>query len=125
MWLLRLLAISLADDSANAVNGSEDSAVGLMALDLASIGLANPASLVGLHRFRDPVSLFQSQWLLCYQGNYLGCLGPGSGRATLGAAAAIGYLESQNVTFFDISTPPPAPIRHGLAVGGESGGDYV
>lgn len=122
MWLMKWLSIPLANNSENAVNASEDSAVALMALGLATVGLANPASLVGLHRFSDSSNLFQNQWLLCYQGNYMAWLGPGSGRAVLRADPAMAYLESRDVTFFDINVPAPTPIRHGLPYGG--GGGY-
>jgi hypothetical protein len=121
MWLMKQLAISLADKSEHAINASEDSAVALMALGLASVGLANPASLVGLHRFSDSSNLFQNQWLLCYQGNYMAWLGPGSGRAVLRADPAMAYLESQDVTFFDITVPAPTPIRGGV-IYGDTGG---
>jgi len=122
MWLMKLLNIPLADNSEKVVNASEDSAVGLMALGLATVGLANPASLVGLHRFSHSSNLFQNQWLLCYQGNYMEWLGPSSGRTVLHADPVMGYLESRNVTFFDINVPKPAPIRGGLLLGGAGGG---
>lgn len=128
MWLMKLLGIGLQTKSANAVGDAEDSIAGIMALGLASIGLAAPADLSALNRFSASDGLFENQWLLCYQGNLMECLGPSSGRAALRSDPAFAYLEAQNVTFFDIGVVPPVPIRHttalGLAGGGGGGGDY-
>jgi hypothetical protein len=111
MWLMKLLGVKLLAKSAKAVSEGDDSIVGLMALGLASIGLATPTHLAGLSRFSDAAGLFENQWLLCYQGNLMGWLGPRSARANLHSDPAFSYLEAQNVSFFDIGVTPPAPIR--------------
>ncbi len=112
MWLMKLLGVKLHAKSAKAVGDSEDSVVGLMALGLASIGLATRAHLTGLRRFSAAPGLFENQWLLCYQGNLMGWLGPRSGRTILRRDSAFAYLEERNVSFFDIGETPPTPIRH-------------
>jgi len=124
MWLLKILNIRLTSNSEQAINNSEDSTVALMGLGLATLGMANPASFIALHRFGNAAHLYQHQWLLCYQGNYMGWLGPASGRAVLRTDPVMQYLESQNVSFFDISVPAPAPVRHGLLLVGGGGGNY-
>jgi len=124
MWLMKLLKIKLLAKSAKAVSDSEDSVVGLLALGLASIGLARPAHLTGLRRFRHAAGLFENQWLLCYQGNLMGWLGPSSGRVNLRKDPAFAYLESQNVSFFDIGVTPPAPIRRATPTGLAGGANY-
>jgi hypothetical protein len=112
MWLMKLLNIKLLARSAKLINNSEDSIVGLMALGLAHSGLAEFNHLSGLNRFSSPTGLFESQWLLCYEGNLNGWLGATRGRSNLRRDPAFSYLESQNVSFFDISAPAPPAIRH-------------
>lgn len=112
MWLMKLLNIKLSAKSAKTVSKSEDPIVGLMALGLAHSGLANVRHLTGLNRFRSPTGLFEHQWLLCYEGNLKGWLGSGGGRSSLTSDPAFSFLESQDVSFFDIGVPPPAAIRH-------------
>ena len=112
MWLMKLLNIKLSARSAKTVGNCDDSVVGLMALGLAASGLAESAHLSDLNRFSPASGIFENQWLLCYQGNLMGWLGAGSGRANLANDQTFSYLESQNVSFFDIGVPPPAPIRH-------------
>lgn len=126
MWLMKLLNIKLSAAGAKKIGNSEDSIVGLMALGLAATGLANPANMAGLNRFHPASGLFESQWLLCYQGNVMAWLGSGSGRHNLRGDPAFSYLESRNVSFFDIGVNPPAAIRHTIppsyACGGGGGG---
>ena len=124
MWLMKLLRVKLLANSAKAVGDAEDSVVGLMALGLASVGLATPAHLTGLSRFSAAAGLFENQWLLCYQGNLMGWLGPHSGRVNLRSDPAFAYLEAQNVSFFDIGVTTPAPIRHVAPLGFGGGGGY-
>lgn len=118
MWLMKLLNINISAKSAKAISQTEDSIVGLMALGLAASGLANNAYLSGLHRFSPPSALFESQWLLCYQGNLMAWLGATSGPANLVGDLFFSYLVSQNVSFFDIGVTPPVAIRHAGAGGG-------
>lgn len=124
IWFMKLLGITLHAKSAKAVGDGEDSVVGLMALGLASIGLANPAHLTGLNRFSIATGLFENQWLLCYQGNLMGWLGPHSGPANLYCDPVFAYLEAQNVSFFEIGATLPAPVRRTLPVGSAGGGGY-
>lgn len=124
MWLMKLLGVKLLAKSAKAVGDGEDSVVGLMALGLASIGLATHAHLTGLSRFSAADGLFENQWPLCYQGNLMGWLGPRSGRANLRRDPAFAYLEAQNVSFFDIGVTPPAPIRRTAPLGFAGGAGY-
>jgi hypothetical protein len=122
MWVMKILGVRLSPSSEAVIGRTEDSAVGLMALGLAVSGLANPAGLSGLHRLSAAANLFDSQWLLCYQGNLTSWLGPDSGPATLAVDPAMDYLATRQVSFFDINTPPPPPIRHALAYYGGGGG---
>jgi hypothetical protein len=124
MWLMKLLNIKLSARSAKVVVNCEDSVVGLMGLGLRALGLAETAHLAGLSRFSPASGLFENQWLLCYQGNLMRWLGASSGRANLAIDQAFSYLGAQNVSFFDIGVPPPAPIRHPppYAGGGGKGG---
>jgi hypothetical protein len=125
MWLMKLLNINLSAKSAKVAGTCEDSVVGLMGLGLAASGLAETTHLNSLSRFSPPSGLFENQWLLCYQGNLMRWLGTGSGRANLASDQFFSYLESQNVSFFDIGVPPPAPIRHPPPyMGGGAGGGY-
>lgn len=124
MWLMKILEIKLLDKCSQAVGSSEDSIVGLMALGMAASGLANVAKLTGLHRYSPHNVLFESQWLLCYQGNLMAWLGPGSGRVNLQSDSAFSYMEGQDVSFFDIDVPTPPAIRYPVppAYGGGGGG---
>jgi len=126
MWLMKLLNIKLQRRTAKIVGDCDDSIVGLMGLGLAATGLANPTYLDGLNRFCLPSGLYEDQWLLCYQGNFMSWLGPRSGRSELKGDHAFAHLESQNVSFFDIGVGPPPPIRHTpptySGVGGGGGG---
>lgn len=125
MWLMRLLNIKLLARSAKVVSEAEDSVVCLMALGLSSLGLANPSHLSQLSRFSNPNGLFEDQWLLCYQGNLVRWLGPGSNRANLRRDPAFAYLESQSVSFFDIGTNNvPPPVRNTSHQGFTSLGNY-
>lgn len=124
MWLMKLLSVKLLTKSARAVGDAEDSVMGLMALGLSSLGLATPAHLAGLSRFSAATGLFENQWLLCYQGDLMGWLGPRSRRANLHGDPAFAYLEEQNVSFFDIGVNQPVPIRHAALMGGGGGGIY-
>lgn len=128
MWLMKMLGIRLLAKSSKVVSNSDDSIVGLMALGLASCGLADPLHLDALHRFTPPSGLFENQWLLCYQGNLMSWLGAGSGRSNLAGDPAFSYLESQDVSFFDIAMLPPRPIRYPMSPpykgGGTGGGGY-
>ncbi len=125
MWMMKLLNIKLLARSTKVIGDDGDSIVGLMALGLADSGLASPKHLIGLHRFTPATGLFENQWLLCYQGNLMKWLGPGSGRANLRHDPAFKYLESNSVSFFDIGVPPPIPIRHAVSsVGFGGGGTY-
>lgn len=126
MWLMKILDINLQDKCSQAVGDSEDSVVGLMALGLATAGLANMASLTGLQRYSQNNFLFEPQWLLCYQGNLMTCLGPGSGPVNLQTDPAFSYMEDQGVSFFDINVPVPPAIRYAVPpiYGGGGGGGY-
>lgn len=126
MWLMKILDINLQDKCSQAVGDSEDSVVGLMALGLATAGLASMANLAGLHRYSQHNFLFESQWLLCYQGNLMTCLGPGGGPVNLQTDSAFSYMEAQGVSFFDINVPVPPAIRYAVppAYGGGGGGGY-
>lgn len=121
MWLMKLLDIKLSAKSAKAVGDCEDSVVGLMALGLAATGLAKFSHLTALNRFCPAAGLYEEQWLLCYQENLMGWLGPNSSRTNLRNDSAFSYLETQNVSFFDINVTPPPPIRH-IWIGGGGGG---
>lgn len=125
MWLMKILQIELLEKNATIVGNAEDSVVGLMALALSSIGLANSNHLSGLNRFNDGTELFGNQWLLCYQGNLMNWLGPQSGHGKFQGDPAFSYLASQDVSFFDINVPVPQPKRHILSgSGGGGGGEY-
>ena len=126
MWLMKILDIKLQDKCSQAVGDSEDSVVGLMALGLATAGLANMTTLTGLQRFSQDNFLFEPQWLLCYQGNLMTCLGPGSGPVNLQTDPAFSYMVAQGASFFDINVPVPSAIRYAVppTYGGVRGGGY-
>ena len=112
MWLMKMLNIRLAAKSSKVIGNSEDSIVGLMALGLADSGLTKFKYLEGLNHFNNPLKLFSNQWLLCYQGNLMKWLGNSSGKANLATDPIFSYLESKNVSFFDINITPPKAIRN-------------
>jgi hypothetical protein len=125
MWLMRILNIKLLVKSAKIIGSSEDSITALMALGLAALGLANPSHLSGLYRFSSSSELFQEQWLLCYQGNMMGWLGSNSKRSNLQKDEMFLYLESKNVSFFDIGIMPsttPRLLTTKFSSGGGVGG---
>ena len=122
MWLMKLLNIKLLAKGSKIVSNSDDSIVGLMALGLVASGLADSTHLAGLNRFNHASGLFENQWLLCYQGNLTSWLGAGSGRGNLAGDPAFSYLQSQNVSFFDITVPPPPAIRHPMPPPYKGGG---
>jgi hypothetical protein len=45
----------------------------------------------------------------------MGWLDPTSGRTVLRADPFFAYLESRNVSFFDLGITPPAPKRHKMS----------
>jgi hypothetical protein len=122
MWLMKLLKIKLLAKGGKIVSNSDDSIVGLMALGLVASGLADSTYLTGLNRFNHSSGLFENQWLLCYQGNLLSWLGAGSGRGNVAGDPAFSYMESQNVSFFDIGVPPPPAIRYPMPPPYKGGG---
>ncbi len=122
MWMMKLLNIKLLARSAKVVGEDGDSMVGLMALGLAVSGLATQKYLTGLHRFASASGLLGKHWLLCYQGNSMGWLGTASKRANIRGDSAFNFLESNNVSFFDIGVSPPSSARHTTTTGGGGGG---
>jgi hypothetical protein len=126
MWMMKLLKIKLLARSAKVIGEDSDSMVGLMALGLADSGLASKKHLKGLNRFASATGLLEKHWLLCYQGNLMGWLGSTSKRANLRGDSAFNFLESNSVSFFDISVSPPTPIKHtaNITTGGGGGGLY-
>lgn len=111
MWLMKLLNIKLLAKSGKVVGSSDDSIVGLMALGLVASGLADQRHLADLNRFNRTSELFENQWLISYQGNFMSWLGGDSGRSNLTGDPAFNFLQSENVSFFDITVPPSAATR--------------
>lgn len=122
MWIMKLLSITLAEASAFVVAGSDDSTTGLMALGLASVGLANPLHLKGLHAYASASGLMEEQWLLSYQGNYLQWLGPNSGHHAFAQEPLFDFLATNKVSFFDINTAHPISRRGSFTQGAYGGG---
>lgn len=121
MWMMKVLGVRLASESARAVSATEDSVVALMALGLASQGLADHSELSGLDQFAG-AGLDQGQWLLTYQGNLMGWFGAKGPKNHLSSDPAFEYLANQGVSFFDISVPVPVPDRHDSSAPGGGGG---
>jgi hypothetical protein len=111
MWLMKLLGLSLNRETERAIDGCEDSAAALMGLGLASVGLANFSSFQALNLFAEGSDLFSQHWLLCYEGNHRGWITPPSGNSPWVISQNFEYLHKANVSFFDITTTPPAPRR--------------
>lgn len=125
MWVLKVLNIPLEDSTAIQVANSDDSSVALMALGLSTSGLANPRCLSNLHTFARANYLYESQWLLCYQGNFDNLLGAAGGHAILKTDPIFNYLMTKGVSFFNINVAVPPPIRHGsLRAMAGAGGSY-
>jgi hypothetical protein len=127
LWLLRQLNLKMSAASEQAVNNCDDSLVALMALGLASRGLAKSGSLSRLHSFAEPTELFGRQWLLCYEGNLQGWIRPPSGSNVWAAHSQFDFLRTNGVSFFDVDAPPPPPrmAAAGSSAGtGGGGGDY-
>lgn len=126
MWLMKILNINLDDKCSQAIGTNEDSIVGLMALGLATVGLASMANLMELQRYSQNNFLFEPQWLLCYQGNLMSLLGGGSGPVNLNTDPAFSYMVARGVSFFDIDVSIPPAIRYAVPAGygGGGGGGY-
>lgn len=122
LWLLKVLDLKLQPKAESCVDACEDDSVALMALGLASVGLADPKSFKRLHNFAEPAELVGRHWLLCYEGNKQGWLTPPSGAAPFASSGAFAFLHSRGVSFFDINAVPPSPRRNILLAGGGGGG---
>lgn len=119
MWALWQLKQKLLQSAAKVIKDTDDSVAALMGLALAHQGLADTRILgPGLQRFRDPAYLYEPQWLLCYEGNVRGWLGPG-GAGRVQSSPQFAYLEGQNVRFMDLN-PSVSPS----SLGGGGGGGY-
>lgn len=123
LWLLKVLGLKLEPEAEKSIDACEDDTVALMALGLASVGLADAKSFARLHEFAEPTELVGRHWLLCYEGNKQGWLTPPSGAARFGDSGAFTFLHSKGVSFFDINAVPPPPPRNIpiAAVGGGGG----
>lgn len=117
LWLMKILSVKVHQQSAKAIGDCSDSVTALMGLGLASVGQADLKHFTPLQRYTAAQSLTEEQWLLCYQSNLMGWLGLGA-RATLRQTPPFDYFLQKNVSFFDISVPPPAPVRSSASGGG-------
>lgn len=124
MWLMKILEINLKDECSHAIGNCEDPIVGLMALGLATVGLADMQSMIDLMRYSRSNYLFEPQWLLCYQSNLMMYFGPETGIFNLQIDPAFSYMASQGVSFFDINTPIPSAIRYARPPLYGGGGGY-
>ena len=121
MWLMKVTETRLRAKTAQTVCATDDSIVALMALGLASVGLADKHHLENLRRYREPAELWGRHWLLAYEGNHRNLLGRG-GRARLSKYTFFEFLHAEGVSFFDINTPPPRPTREPLSARSGGGG---
>jgi hypothetical protein len=121
LWLLKQLGLHMSASAEQVVDKCEDSAVALMALGMASVGLANSSSFTRLHSFAEPSELFSRQWLLCYEGNKQGWLTPPSKIDALSVYPQFDFLRQKDVSFFNINAPAATPRRlaDGLGDGSE------
>lgn len=124
LWLMKVLGLTLVAQGEKCVDACEDDAVALMALGLASAGLADPKSFTRLHTFAEPAELHGRHWLLCYEGNKQGWLRPPSGAQPFAGSAACAFLASKGTSFFDTKAVPETPRRHIPVAGGGGGGGY-
>ena len=122
MWLMKISGVPLHPKCAQAVDNCDDSAAALMALGLASVGLAPGATFTRLNSFAERDELFGSQWLLCYEGNHRGWIKPPSGNPSLSTNPQFDSLHKAGVSFFDIAANPPTPRRTTFVTGGGGGG---
>lgn len=123
LWLLKQLGLCMATSSENAVDKCEDSAVALMALGMASEGLANASSFKRLHSFAEPNELFSQHWLLCYEGNKRGWITPPSKTNALNSYPQFEFLSKHDVSFFNVNAPATLSRRSaGSSGSGGSGG---
>ena len=122
LWLLKQLGLPMSPFAEQAVDKCEDSPVALMALGMASVGLANPASFTRLHSFAEPNELFGRQWLLCYEANKRGWITPPSKIDVLSVHPQFEFLKQKGVSFFDVNAPASAPRQHAAGSGGGIGG---
>lgn len=121
MWLLRILGCRLLVRTEKLVASTDDSIVALMALGLVTTKQASGAHLTPLLQFAGPATLYQRQWLLCYQGHRLGW--PGLKTASSVAAnASFHALDSAGVDFFSMAVQHPTPIRGNAGGFGGGGG---
>jgi hypothetical protein len=93
------------------VNQTDDSIVSLMGLGLSTLGLANITYLSNLQTFCNPLYLYEQQWLLCYQSNYMNIFSSHSRSTAFIKDQYFSFLETNNVSFFDISIPASIPKR--------------
>lgn len=123
MWLLNIINIKLSVRCTKVIAQNEDSIVSLMALGLADKGLANMTHLSLLNRYTPNAELYEKQWLLCYQMNLNNWLR--GNRNNLNNDQAFSFLESNNVSFFDINTPfQPITAQSGSTSIFGGGGGY-
>lgn len=121
LWLLKQLNLHMSALAEKAVDNCDDSAVALMALGMASVGLANSAMFTRLHHFAESHELHGRQWLLCYEGNRQGWIVPPSKTSVLGTDAAFDFMSNNGVSFFNINAAAPQPRRLTAPVGSTAG----
>lgn len=122
LWLLKVLKLKMTAQAEKCVDTCEDDPVALMALGLASAGLADVTSFSRLHTFAEPAELYGRHWLLCYEGNKQGWLMPPSGTQPFAGSAAFALLAANGASFFDINAVPESPRRNVPIAGGGGGG---
>ena len=131
LWACLALRISISAPACNAVSGCDDSVVALLALHCEAENLCAEAldkTLWSTYMTRR--SLYEEQWLLCYEANVKGWL-PSRGRTDhVGTDPNFGFLKRAGVSFYDTSravtparrvrrpilwppTPPPVPGGYG------------
>jgi hypothetical protein len=116
MWIIRILNIRLSSKCAKIISQSDDSIVTLMGIGLSILGLTEKKYFSQLRIYENKSYLYEPQWLLCYQLNYMNYFTVNARALNLSADRFYNYLEQNNVSFFDINTTVSIPVRKRGAV---------
>ena len=116
MWIIRILQIRLSSNCAKIISQSDDSIVTLMGVGLSVLGLTKKSYFSRLKIFENKSYLFEPQWLLCYQLNFMNYFTPNARATNLSGDPFYSHLSQNNVSFFDINTVVSVPVRRRGAI---------
>jgi len=87
-----------------------------MGIGLSILELTEQKYYSELRIYENKSYLYEPQWLLCYQLNYMNYFTVNARALNLSADKFYNYLEQNNVSFFDINTTVSIPVRKRGAV---------